>query len=81
MRRALGLFGVRLAAVLSLAVSAALLVDYISHTPTFCGVGSGCAAVRGSGFGYLVVSEIAVPVPALGLLAFAVLLEIGRAHV
>ncbi|HYP98310.1 MAG TPA: thioredoxin domain-containing protein [Polyangiaceae bacterium] len=77
MRRALGLFGVRLAAVLSLAVSAALLVDYISSTPTFCGVGSGCAAVRGSGFGYLVVSEIAVPVPALGLLAFAVLLGVA----
>jgi len=77
-RRALGLFGVRLAAVLSLAVSAALLVDYISSTPTFCGVDSGCAAVRHSGFGYLVFSlrgePVPVPVPALGLLAFAVLL-------
>ena len=77
MRRALGLFGVRLAAVSSLAVSAALLVDYISRTPTFCGVGSGCAAVRGSGYGYLVVAEQPVPVPALGLLAFAVLLGIA----
>lgn len=74
MRKALGLFGVRLAAVLSLAVSAALLVDYISGTPTFCGVGSGCAAVRGSGYGYLSIGELNLPVPALGMLAFAVLL-------
>lgn len=73
-RRALGLFGVRLAAVLSLAVSAALLVDYISRTPTFCGVGSGCAAVRGSGYGYLSVAEVNLPLPALGMLAFALLL-------
>ncbi|HEX2674643.1 MAG TPA: vitamin K epoxide reductase family protein, partial [Polyangiaceae bacterium] len=76
MRRALGLFGVRLAAVFSLAVSAALLVDYISSTPTFCGVGSGCAAVRASGYGYLVVAQQPVPVPALGMLAFAILLGI-----
>jgi len=76
-RRALGLFGVRLAAVLSLAVSAALLVDYISSTPTFCGVGSGCAAVRGSGYGYVVMAQQAVPVPALGLLAFAILLAVA----
>lgn len=77
MRRALGLFGVRLAAVLSLGVSAALLVDYIGRTPTFCGAGSGCAAVRGSGYGYVVLSELAVPVPALGLLGFAILLGVA----
>jgi len=79
-RRALGLFGVRLAAVVALAVCAALLVDYISSTPTFCGVGSGCAAVRGSGYGYLVVADLPVPVPALGLLAFALLLGVALAR-
>jgi predicted DsbA family dithiol-disulfide isomerase/uncharacterized membrane protein len=73
-RRALGLFGVRLASVLALAVSAALLVDYIGRTPTFCGAGSGCAAVRGSGYGYLTVFETPVPLPVFGLLGFAVLL-------
>ncbi|HYP75553.1 MAG TPA: thioredoxin domain-containing protein [Polyangiaceae bacterium] len=77
MRRALGLFGVRLAAVFSLAVSAALLVDYISRTPTFCGVGSGCAAVRGSGYGYITLFELPVPLPAFGLLGFALLLGIA----
>jgi predicted DsbA family dithiol-disulfide isomerase/uncharacterized membrane protein len=76
-RRALGLFGVRLAAVLALAVSAALLVDYISRTPTFCGVGSGCAAVRGSGYGYVSVFDTPVPLPVFGLLGFALLLGVA----
>jgi len=76
-RRALGLFGVRLAAVLALAVSAALLVDYIGRTPTFCGVGSGCAAVRGSGYGYVSLFELPVPVPVFGLLGFALLLGVS----
>jgi len=76
-RRALGLFGVRLAAVLALAVSAALLVDYIGRTPTFCGVGSGCAEVRGSGYGYVVLSELPVPLPAFGMFGFALLLGLA----
>jgi predicted DsbA family dithiol-disulfide isomerase len=71
------LFGVRLAAVLALAVSAALLVDYIGRTPTFCGPGSGCAAVRGSGYGYVSLFEVNLPVPALGLLGFALLLGVA----
>jgi predicted DsbA family dithiol-disulfide isomerase len=74
-RRALGLFGVRLAAVLALAVSAALLVDYISRTPTFCGVGSGCAAVRR--YGYVSLFDLNLPVPAFGLLGFALLLGVA----
>ncbi|HKO46735.1 MAG TPA: thioredoxin domain-containing protein [Polyangiaceae bacterium] len=77
MRRALGLFGVRLASVLALAVSAALLVDYIGRAPTFCGVGSGCAAVRGSGYGYVSLFDLNLPLPALGLLGFALLLGVA----
>ena len=77
MRRALGLFGVRLAAVLALGVSAALLVDYISSSPTFCGVGSGCAVVRSSGFGYVSVLGQTVPMPVFGLLGFALLLGVA----
>jgi predicted DsbA family dithiol-disulfide isomerase/uncharacterized membrane protein len=65
---------VRLAAVLALAVSTALLVDYTNPVPTFCGVDSGCAAVRGSGFGYVVLGELPIPLPAFGMLGFAVLL-------
>ena len=80
MRSALGLFGVRLAAVSALAVSAALLVDYVGRTPTFCGVGSGCAAVRSSGYGYLTVGDLNLPLPALGLLAFALLLAVALAR-
>lgn len=77
MRKALGLFGVRLSAVLALAVCAALLVDYTSATPTFCGVDSGCAAVRRSGFGYVPFAGTYLPLPALGLLGFALLLGVA----
>jgi predicted DsbA family dithiol-disulfide isomerase len=73
-RRALGLFGVRLAALLACALSAALLLDYVSSVPTFCGADSGCALVRHSGYGYLTLWQLAVPVPAIGLLGFALLL-------
>jgi predicted DsbA family dithiol-disulfide isomerase/uncharacterized membrane protein len=76
-RQALGLFGVRLAAVLALAVSAALFVDYTNSVPTFCGVDSGCAAVRGSGYGYVVLAGFPVPLPVFGMLGFAVLLGVA----
>jgi len=72
-RQALGLFGVRLASVLALAVSAALFVDYTSPVPTFCGVDSGCAAVRGSGYGYVPIGGTYVPLPVFGMLSFALL--------
>ncbi|MEO6603781.1 MAG: thioredoxin domain-containing protein [Polyangiaceae bacterium] len=77
MRRALGLFGVRLAAILALAVSAALLVDYTSATPAFCGVNSGCTAVRQSGFGFVRLGGMSVPLPVFGLLGFALLLGVA----
>lgn len=80
MRRAIGLFGVRLAAVLALAVSTALFVDYTNATPTFCGAASGCARVRGSGYGYLLLGGYPVPLPLLGMLAFAVLLGFALAR-
>ena len=74
MRKALGLLGVRLAAVLALAVSAALWVDYTSLVPTFCGVDSGCAAVRQSAYAYLALAGQPIPLPAFGLLGFSLLL-------
>jgi predicted DsbA family dithiol-disulfide isomerase len=76
-RQTVGLFGVRLTAVLALAVSAALFVDYTNALPAFCGVNSGCAAVRGSGFGYVVTLGYPVPVPVFGMLGFALLLGVA----
>jgi predicted DsbA family dithiol-disulfide isomerase/uncharacterized membrane protein len=73
-RQALGLFGVRLAAILALAVSAALFVDYTNSLLTFCGADSGCAAVRRSGFGYIVLFGWPAPLPIFGMLGFALLL-------
>ncbi|HET7544555.1 MAG TPA: thioredoxin domain-containing protein [Polyangiaceae bacterium] len=77
MRRALGLFAVRLAAVSALGFSAALLVDYISSAPTFCGVGSGCAVVRSSDWGSVSLFGLRLPTPVFGLLGFAVLVGIA----
>ena len=64
----------RLAAILALAVSAALFVDYTVQGSTFCAANSGCGLVRRSGYGYLSLGETSVPLPALGMAAFALLL-------
>lgn len=69
----LGWFWVRLPTLLGLAASAALTTDYLSDVSTYCGDGSGCAAVRQSGFGYLTLGTVGVPLPLLGLLGFALL--------
>lgn len=57
----------RLALLVALAASAALFVEY-SHAgdPAFCGVGSGCLAVRMSPYSRL----LGLPLPTLGLFAF-----------
>lgn len=63
----------RLALLFALGASAALTIDYLSTNPAFCGATSGCGVVRRSGFGYLGP----VPLPALGLLAFAGVLSLS----
>jgi protein-disulfide isomerase/uncharacterized membrane protein len=57
----------RVALLVSLLASAALFVDYSTATPSFCGVRSGCAAVKTSAF-----SAVAgIPLPHLGLGVFS----------
>jgi len=63
----------RLALLLALGVSAALLIDYLRPLPAFCDVGSGCDQVRLSRFGTLWI----VPVPAIGLAGFALWMVIS----
>jgi predicted DsbA family dithiol-disulfide isomerase/uncharacterized membrane protein len=65
------LLAFRVTCLLALMVSGALFVDYRTLDPSFCSAGSGCAQVRGSGFGYLFGT---VPVPVIGLMAFGTLL-------
>ncbi len=60
-----------------MAVSAALFVDYTNGVPTFCGVNSGCAAVRSSGFGYVMFGTLPMPVPVFGMVGFALLLGVA----
>src|SRR6478609_2901790 len=59
--------------LLALGTSAALLVDYTSGSPAFCGGQSGCAAVRESGLGYLPLGGTVLPVPVIGVVAALVL--------
>ena len=58
----------RLAVLVALGVSTALLIDYFRPLPAFCDVGSGCDQIRASGrgklFGFL-------PIPIVGVAAFA----------
>jgi uncharacterized membrane protein/thiol-disulfide isomerase/thioredoxin len=62
---------VRLALLAAIAASAALVVDYRNAgDPAFCGVGSGCFAVRISPYSSL----LGIPLPNIGLAAFAALL-------
>ncbi|HEY6079262.1 MAG TPA: thioredoxin domain-containing protein [Polyangiaceae bacterium] len=64
----------RVAVLIAIAASAALLSDYIADAPSFCSARSGCAAVRASAYAQLPLGEGKfVPLPALGLLGFVVL--------
>jgi uncharacterized membrane protein/predicted DsbA family dithiol-disulfide isomerase len=65
----------RLALLVALAVSTALLVDYLRPVPAFCAMGSGCTAVRASDLSH----PFGVPLPLLGVVSFAALLAISLA--
>lgn len=56
--------------------SVALIVDATRAVPAFCAAGSGCDAVRKSGYS----SVAGVPVPYVGLLSFAVLFVLAMSH-
>lgn len=61
----------RLALLVALSASAALVVDYANAgDPAFCGVTSGCFAVRTSGYAYLFGS---IQLPYVGLVAYSTL--------
>ncbi len=67
MRKAVLVTLLRLALVIALFASAALYIEYArAGDPAFCGVGSGCMAVRMSPYSKL----FGVPLPTWGLLAF-----------
>ncbi len=77
LRPAHWLLVLRVATLVALAASAALLVDYVSAHPTFCGSG-GCASVRQSAFAYLPLPGLSpVPLPVVGLMGFSFLLGLS----
>jgi protein-disulfide isomerase/uncharacterized membrane protein len=69
MRARLPLFGLRLSALVGLAVSTALAWDYTRPVAAFCAASSGCAAVKASKY----ASLLHVPVPFYGVAGFALL--------
>lgn len=75
LRPAHWLFLLRLAALVALATSAALLADYVAAEPSFCGAGTGCAHVRASEFAHLKLPGLPVlPLPLLGVVGFSLVL-------
>lgn len=72
--RSLPVVLLRLPLLVAIAASAALLVEYTNAgDPAFCGVLSGCFAVRVSPYSRIVLGGQVVPLPALGLTAYALL--------
>lgn len=69
------LLALRACCLVALSTSVALSIDYISPEPSFCGLDSGCGAVRESGLGYLQLPGVGLfPfLPVLGVLAFSLL--------
>lgn len=64
----------RVAALVALAASAALLSDYTADSPSFCSAASGCGAVRASELSHIQLAEGKfVPLPVFGVLGFAAL--------
>ncbi len=64
----------RIAALVALAASAALLSDYAGGSTTFCGPGSGCGEVRASVYSQLRLGDGRIlPLPAVGVAGFATL--------
>jgi uncharacterized membrane protein len=70
MRKAVLVILLRLSLIIALFASAALFIEYQrAGDPAFCGVGSGCMAVRLSPYSRL----FNVPLPTWGLIAFGTL--------
>lgn len=64
----------RVATLLALAASAALLSDYLADAPSFCSAASGCGAVRASELSHIGLGDgTFVPLPLLGVAGFAAL--------
>lgn len=64
----------RVAALVALSASAALLSDYAADAPSFCGAASGCGAVQASEYGRLRLGDGSfVPLPVFGVAGFTVL--------
>jgi uncharacterized membrane protein/predicted DsbA family dithiol-disulfide isomerase len=64
----------RVAVLVALSASAALLSDYAADAPSFCSAASGCGAVRASPYSRISWGDgTFVPLPVLGLVGFAAL--------
>jgi predicted DsbA family dithiol-disulfide isomerase/uncharacterized membrane protein len=67
----------RLAVLVALGVSTALLIDYFRPLPAFCDVGSGCDQIRASGRGQLFGL---IPIPIIGVVGFALTMILSLAR-
>jgi predicted DsbA family dithiol-disulfide isomerase/uncharacterized membrane protein len=65
---------IRAAAVAALCATGALVADYTGTAPAFCTAGTGCAAIRQAGWGY--IPGLWISVPTVGAIAFSLLLAV-----
>jgi len=56
----------RLALLLAIGMSVALLIDYLRPLPAFCDIGSGCDQVRRSTYSH----PLGIPLPVFGIAGF-----------
>jgi len=61
----------RIATLVALLASAALLSDYAAGSPSFCSASSGCGAVRASQYSHVTLAGKFLPLPVFGVLGFA----------
>ncbi len=77
----LGILIVRVAALIALFASGALLVEYRGPFATYCSARSGCDEIRRSEWSHVAIGgDTDVSVPAIGVVAFAMLLGVSLAH-
>jgi len=63
----------RLALLVALGVTAALLIDYLRPLPAFCDMGSGCSQVRLSRYSAI----LGIPLPVIGLAGFVLWMSVS----
>ncbi|MCH2107712.1 MAG: thioredoxin domain-containing protein [Polyangiaceae bacterium] len=75
-----GIFVYRVAALLGLMMSVVLFIALLSPEQSFCSASSGCGAVSASRYSAIPLGAFEIPLPLLGMFAFAALFGLSMAE-